>query len=207
MSKATFAMLRHVRIDGKMIVRWFKAKDILAQLENDNLRDEYSNIYNDVESDIPWARIALGQNPDAINLWIGNSSSVTALHRDNYENIYCQVSGQKHFVLLPPIEAPCVNENIVPCAAYENTSSKSEHQNANTASRSRSDNVDVETTSAMSCRNQQLVLLPEHPQRAVPFPIWDPDKPEQDQTLFSCLGRPLRVTLNPSDLLYLPALW
>ena len=61
--------------------------------ENDNLRDEYSSLYSDVETDIPWARIALGQSPDAINLWIGNSNSVTALHRDNYENIYCQIVG------------------------------------------------------------------------------------------------------------------
>lgn len=61
--------------------------------ENDNLRDEYSSLYSDVETDIPWARVALGQGPDAINLWIGNSSSVTALHRDNYENIYCQIVG------------------------------------------------------------------------------------------------------------------
>ena len=65
----------------------------LSVSENDNLRDEYSSLYSDVETDIPWARIALGQSPDAINLWIGNSNSVTALHRDNYENIYCQIIG------------------------------------------------------------------------------------------------------------------
>ena len=86
--------------------------------ENDNLRGEYSELYKDVAKDIPWARIALGQDPDAINLWIGNSRSVTALHKDNYENIYCQVIGSKHFVLIPPLEVACVNERQLPSATY-----------------------------------------------------------------------------------------
>lgn len=87
--------------------------------ENDNLRGEYSELYKDVAKDIPWARIALGQDPDAINLWIGNSRSVSALHKDNYENIYCQVVGSKHFVLLPPVEMACVNEKQLSAATYE----------------------------------------------------------------------------------------
>ncbi|KAI7632484.1 hypothetical protein KC322_g22601, partial [Hortaea werneckii] len=81
-----------------------------AQTQNDNLRNEYSNLYGDVPKDIPWARIALQQNADAVNLWVGNDRSVTSLHKDNYENIYVQIRGQKHFVLLPPVEMPCVNE-------------------------------------------------------------------------------------------------
>ena len=87
--------------------------------ENDNLRGEYSQLYADVGKDIPWAKIAFGgQEPDAINLWIGNSRSVTALHRDNYENIYCQIIGTKHFVLVAPAEMACVNEKMLPCANY-----------------------------------------------------------------------------------------
>ena len=72
----------------------------------------------DVESDVPWARVALGRKPDAINFWLGNSRSVTSLHRDNYENIYAQVVGFKHFILLPPVENPCVNEQELPAATY-----------------------------------------------------------------------------------------
>lgn len=90
-----------------------------GSLENDNLRGEYEPLYKDVDKDIPWAKIAFGgQEPDAINLWIGNSRSVTALHKDNYENIYCQIIGSKHFVLLSPIETACVNEKVLPCATY-----------------------------------------------------------------------------------------
>ncbi|RDW88625.1 hypothetical protein BP6252_00657 [Coleophoma cylindrospora] len=90
-----------------------------AQTQNDNLRNEYLTLFADVEKEIPWARIALQHNPEAINLWIGNSRSVTAMHKDNYENIYCQIIGQKHFVLLPPLAFPCINEQELQPAIYE----------------------------------------------------------------------------------------
>ena len=104
-------------------------KSILTHVdqENDNLREEYSKLYDDVEKDIPWARIALDRQPEAINLWLGNSKSVTGLHRDNYENVYCQIIRCKHFVLLPPIEAPCINEQVLPCATYQS------HMSSNTS--------------------------------------------------------------------------
>ena len=62
--------------------------------------------------------MALQKEPDAINLWIGNKYSTTALHRDNYENVYCQILGSKNFVLLAPVETACVNEKFVPSATY-----------------------------------------------------------------------------------------
>lgn len=86
--------------------------------ENDNLRGEYEKLFQDVEPDVTWARIALGYRPEAINLWLGNSRSITSLHKDNYENIYCQIVGRKHFVLLPPVEAACINEKLLPVARY-----------------------------------------------------------------------------------------
>ena len=86
--------------------------------ENDNLRSEYLPLYHDVEADIRWASIALQKKPDAINLWIGNKHSTTALHRDSYENVYCQIVGSKNFVLLAPVETACINEQFLPSAAY-----------------------------------------------------------------------------------------
>jgi peptidyl-lysine (3S)-dioxygenase / protease len=76
------------------------------------------SLFTDVEKGIPWARVALQDEPDAINLWIGNSKSVSALHKDNYENIYCQIVGEKHFVLLPPIAYACVGERELATASY-----------------------------------------------------------------------------------------
>ncbi|KAG7419017.1 JmjC domain-containing protein 7 [Fusarium oxysporum f. sp. rapae] len=148
-----------------------------AQTQNDNLREEYITLFSDVQKDIPFARIALDKSPDAVNLWIGNSRSVTAMHKDNYENIYVQILGRKHFVLLPSLCHPCVNEQPLRPATY-----------------TRGEN------------GMELRMDPTNDE-AVPFAIWDPDKPEQNATKFSHLARPLRVTLNPGDMLYLPAMW
>lgn len=151
-------------------------KVLKSILENDNLREEYISLFSDVQKDIPFARIALDKSPDAVNLWIGNSKSVTAMHKDNYENIYVQVLGRKHFVLLPSLCHPCVNEQPLRPATYKR----------------REDGMELEMDSDAE---------------AVPFVIWDPDRPERNATGFSYLARPLRVTLNPGDMLYLPAMW
>ena len=142
-------------------------------LENDNLRSEYVSLYEDVEPDIRFASIALQRKPDAINLWIGNSQSTTALHRDNYENIYCQILGSKEFVLLSSVETACVNEQFLPGATY----------------------------------NAGMEIVPDDPPVHIPSAIWDPDRPKESPTRFSHLTRPIRVTLLPGDMLYLPACW
>ncbi|KAH8664067.1 cupin-like domain-containing protein [Xylariales sp. PMI_506] len=146
-----------------------------AQTQNDNLRHEYASLFSQVQKSIPFARIALQKEPDAINMWIGNSKSVTAMHRDNYENIYVQVAGQKHFVLLPALCQPCLGEQELRPASYTR-------------------------------QGDELVLQMEEGQK-VPFTTWDPDKPDVRQTKYSALAEPMRVTLNPGDMLYLPAMW
>jgi len=52
-----------------------------AQTQNDNLRNEYQDLYPDVPKDIAFARIALEKQADAVNLWLGDDHSVTALHK------------------------------------------------------------------------------------------------------------------------------
>ena len=126
-----------------------------------------------MEPDIRFASIALQRKPDAINLWIGNSRSTTALHRDNYENIYCQILGSKEFVLLSPVETACVNEQFLPVATYD----------------------------------ASMEIIPDDPPVHTPSAIWDPDRPKGSPTRFSHLTRPIRVTLLPGDMLYLPACW
>lgn len=87
-------------------------------LENDNLRSEYCSLYADVPKSIAGMTSALGREPDAINLWLGTDASTTALHRDEYENVYAQIRGSKTFILLPPVACACVNEQFLPFATY-----------------------------------------------------------------------------------------
>ncbi|POR33997.1 Transcription factor jumonji/aspartyl beta-hydroxylase [Tolypocladium paradoxum] len=147
-----------------------------AQTQNDNLRDEYLTLFPDAQKDIPFARIALQKSPDAVNLWIGNSKSVTAAHKDNFENVFVQILGRKHFVLLPPLCHSCMNEKLLPPATYVR-------------------------------EGQGLSLHLDLGAEPVPFATWDPDDPQTNATPLSGYARPLRVTLEPGDMLYLPAMW
>jgi peptidyl-lysine (3S)-dioxygenase / protease len=157
---------------------------LYAQTQNDNLRSEYSPLAAEIPPSVPFAHIALSKPPDAINFWLGNSRSVTALHKDNYENIYVQMLGKKNFVLLPPVEMPCVNEQRVLGATYV----------------PRGDDEGEESW-------RDLVIAVDEPEEVVPFATWDPDTPEVRGTRFSGLSQPLRVTLDEGDMLYLPSLW
>ncbi|KAF2851752.1 Clavaminate synthase-like protein [Plenodomus tracheiphilus IPT5] len=159
-----------------------------AQTQNDNLRNEYATLFADVPKSIPFAHIALEKDPDAINFWLGNSYSTTALHKDNYENIYVQVLGRKHFVLLPPVEAPCVNERAVLAATY-------------------APRPGMTTKSSEGLGKGDLCVVLDEPSEYVPFATWDPDEPMLNATPYSRYSRPLRVTLEQGDMLYLPALW
>ena len=163
-----------------------------AQTQNDNLRNEYKSLFSDVPSSIPFVRIALQKEPEAINFWMGNSHSTTALHRDPYENVYVQVLGRKHFVLLPSVEVPCVNEKVLPAATYVACPTLPSI---------------FKTSKAKEYEEFTLKPKLDDPPSSVPSATWDPDIPDTRATEFSILSKPLRVTLEPGDLLYLPVLW
>ncbi|XP_067942801.1 bifunctional peptidase and (3S)-lysyl hydroxylase Jmjd7-like [Watersipora subatra] len=74
------------------------------QKQNSNLTTELSALYSHVDSDISWATDAFGTLPDAINFWMGDHRSITSMHHDHYENIYCVVRGSKTFTLIPPTD-------------------------------------------------------------------------------------------------------
>lgn len=144
--------------------------------EDDNLHGEYACLLPDIDEEISWAS-ALGK-PDAVNLWIGNDRSTSAMHKDNYENLYCVITGIKSFVLISPLEVACVRERTLPSATYK---MKSEGG---------------------------FEIVPDDPRSDVPFwPTLDPDNPQFRPSPFWKYCKPLRVDVHPGEILYLPAMW
>ena len=172
------------------------------------MRTEYHSLYKDIEESIAFARIALKGNADAINMWIGNSRSTSCLHRDNYENIYCQIIGKKHFVLLPPVAMPCVNEQILQNATYAVDSGRDSTDQARSSSSCTQlgGKRDALPRTGEDFGSSKLRVVLDKNSPGIPFATWDPDTNEQT-TPFSSLCSPLRVQLNPGDVLYLPAMW
>lgn len=147
-------------------------------LEDNNLHGEFSPLLPDVPASISFATEAFAHGPDAANVWIGNDRSVSALHKDNYENLYFQVSGRKNFVLISPLEVACVGERTLPAATYQ---------------------PDGEGG---------FRVVPDEPKSEVHcWPTVDPDRPREKAGAWWKYCRPLRVSLEPGDMLYLPAMW
>lgn len=156
-----------------------------AQPQNDSLRTEYGSLFTDVPEDIDFARIALEKTADAVNFWLGNERSITSLHKDNYENVYVQIRGQKHFVLMAPIEMPCVGEQMLAKGRYAPATTSDTHE----------------------ADHEHLMVQLDEQGEPIPVATWDPDLPDRRQTAYSHLAKPLRVTLREGDMLYLPAMW
>ncbi|KAK7745218.1 hypothetical protein SLS62_009847 [Diatrype stigma] len=183
-----------------------------AQTQNDNLRHEYVSLFSEVERSVAFARIALGAEPEAINMWVGNSRSTTALHKDNYENVYVQVAGRKHFVLLSPLCQPCVNERDLAPATYVRVGDGELQLQMDEDAKG--DGVVGETNGSgardgLEDGDRASVASEDEKSNSdkVPFAIWDPELPDRRRTPYSHLARPIKVTLDPGDMLYLPAMW
>ncbi|XP_046873564.1 bifunctional peptidase and (3S)-lysyl hydroxylase JMJD7 isoform X2 [Hypomesus transpacificus] len=111
--KMTFSSLLDV-IEGKV-----ESKGVFyVQKQCSNLMEELPELTGDVEPHIPWMSEALGKLPDAVNFWLGEARAVTSMHKDHYENLYCVISGEKHFILLPPSDRPFIPYELYQPAVY-----------------------------------------------------------------------------------------
>jgi len=157
-----------------------KAKDgcvRYVQSQNGNLSGEFELLRNDV-SELDWATDCFGEKPDASNIWIGNEESTTSVHLDHYENLYCQVTGSKTFYLIPPTEYACLQERRFPSARWKPSIRDPTH-------------LELEPLDSTT-----------------PWLTVDPSSiTSDDLSSLTRLCRPIVITLQPGQVLYLPALW
>ena len=161
---------------------------VYAQAQNDSLNQEFAPLLPDLDPELAWAVAIFGQPADAVNLWIGDSRSVTTFHRDFYCNMYGLVSGSKTFTLLPPCDSYRLHKREVPVARYR-------HGAAGWS------------------------LAMEEPEHSVSWCPLDRDvvrglshaarmqQREYPHFFDETLPPPLKVTLHPGDMLYLPCMW
>ena len=127
---------------------------------------------------VAWADALFGAAPDAANVWIGGSRSVTSLHQDWYENMYIVVRGTKRFALVPPTDCQAVPKQAIPEGRYR---------------------YDPEAGTF----SVEMLAPGGGPEGLKPF-YWV----DFDETVARSRGAHVyHVTLHAGDVLYLPAAW
>ncbi|XP_035659255.1 bifunctional peptidase and (3S)-lysyl hydroxylase JMJD7-like [Branchiostoma floridae] len=148
-----------------------------VQKQNSNFTEEFQEIIPDADVEISWASEAFGKLPDAVNFWMGEEAAVTSMHKDHYENLYCVISGQKTFTLLPPTDLPFIPYGLFQPARY--------HENA----------------------EGKFDVIDEEGVDFVPWIPVDPLDPDLDRYPEFGHAQLLTCTVKAGEMLYLPSLW
>uniref|UniRef100_A0A1D1ZN93 JmjC domain-containing protein n=1 Tax=Auxenochlorella protothecoides TaxID=3075 RepID=A0A1D1ZN93_AUXPR len=104
-----FALPMESKVDVATFYQCLRRRDGASpvpylQYQNSSLSVEAPQLLVDVAPELGWASEAFGNQPEAVNLWVGDERSVTSWHRDPYENMYVVVNGAKRFHLLAPAD-------------------------------------------------------------------------------------------------------
>jgi len=113
------------------------------------------------------------------NLWIGSTPTISPLHYDDYENLLCQIKGQKEVTLFPP----------------------NDHKNLYYVGRPKG-------TLQYSYPGQFIREKSKVEARSVIFgSSVNIDEPDEKRHPLYKNAHPIRALLQPKDVLYLPAYW
>ncbi|XP_024122058.1 bifunctional peptidase and (3S)-lysyl hydroxylase JMJD7 [Oryzias melastigma] len=148
-----------------------------VQKQCSNLLQELPELVDDVETHVSWMSAALGRSPDAVNFWLGEENAVTSMHKDPYENLYCVISGEKRFLLLPPTDRPFIPYDMFQPAVYR-----------------RRDDGEFE-------------IVDEVDSEKVPWIPLDPLDPDLERFPQYRWARPICCSVKAGEMLYLPSLW
>lgn len=148
-----------------------------VQKQCSNLLDELPELTDDVEPHVPWMSAALGKLPDAVNFWLGEARAVTSMHKDHYENLYCVISGEKNFILLPPTDRPFIPYGVYQPAVYRQQD------------------------------DGEFEVVDQSDSEKVPWIPLDPLDPDLQRYPSYRRARPVRCSVKAGEMLYLPSLW
>ncbi|XP_016347956.1 bifunctional peptidase and (3S)-lysyl hydroxylase JMJD7 isoform X2 [Sinocyclocheilus anshuiensis] len=149
----TFSSLLDI-IEGKV-----KCSGVFyVQKQCSNLTEELPELTGDVQTHILWMSEAL-------------------VHKDHYENLYCVITGQKEFILLPPTDRPFIPYELYQPATYRQK------------------------------EDGNFEIVDEEDSTKVPWIPLDPLNPDYDRYPSYRLAKPLLCTVKAGEMLYLPSLW
>ena len=155
------------------------------QQQNGNFTSHFPELLDDIDAELQWASQAFGASPDAVNLWMGNSHSVTSFHKDHYENLYAVVTGEKTFTLLPPCDAYRMHLAEYPTATWCDTP-----RGLEIVPGPDGEQVLWSPIEDLASHSSTEGYRRQHPA------YFDP-----------LLPKPFRVTVKAGEVLYLPSLW
>ncbi|KAK2892322.1 hypothetical protein Q8A73_017987 [Channa argus] len=118
-----------------------------------------------------------GKCPDAVNFWLGEAKAITSMHKDHYENLYCVVSGEKTFILLPPTDRPFIPYGVYQPAVY------------------------------LQRDNGEFEVVDQSDSEKVPWIPLDPLDPDLERYPQYCRASPVRCSVKAGEMLYLPSMW
>ncbi|TNN87357.1 JmjC domain-containing protein 7 [Liparis tanakae] len=179
-----------------------------VQKQCSNLLEELPELTDDLEPHVSWMSAALGESLLSMlsGAALGESllsmlSGAALVHKDHYENLYCVVSGEKNFILLPPTDRP-----FIPYGSYQ----PAVYRQRDDGEFEVVDQTGSEKVRSGVCESQRslLYLTPTTPApRQVPWIPLDPLDPDLDRYPEYRKARPLRCSVKAGEMLYLPSLW
>uniref|UniRef100_A0A3Q2DU11 Jumonji domain containing 7 n=1 Tax=Cyprinodon variegatus TaxID=28743 RepID=A0A3Q2DU11_CYPVA len=142
-----------------------------VQKQCSNLLQELPELVDDLEPHVPWMSAAL----ECLNFFF--PSAMTSMHKDPYENLYCVVSGEKRFILLPPTDRPFIPYGLYQSAVYQEQ------------------------------EGGEFQVIDNSDSNKVPWIPLDPLDPDLERYPQYRLARPLVCSVKAGEMLYLPSLW
>ena len=166
--------------------------------QDDNVRKQLpgllADLGGDAGCDVASAALGGASGIDAVNLWVGESRSITsATHKDHYENLVSVIVGVKRFTLLPPADVLWLYERELPPAAFA-------HDDA----LCRGCGGGGGGGGGEPCWR---IARDADPEARVPWICVDPDAPDDARFPLFANASPVTVDVAAGETLYLPALW